>query len=332
MSQAKEDIRNAPIRRYLLQALVKQGLSGTQWDCLAVIMDETYGWMKPGQTNRSVRKDRESFDYQEMADRLGVSFKSISRSMGELIKRKIVTQFSPPTKTKPGVYGVQSETSKWLSKDDIRGQKCPPKTNMSRQKCPPIGTKVSTNRTKVSTNNRANPHEIRAKTTLNQDLNQDLNQLHVEGAVSSPVLGTIDELSLDEIGEVISNPNSLLKYKHRISETQALQIAEGAYLRSFARSLSSKNRVSMEGFCRSRKTPFGFLAAFLIAVTATKQHRDRERANGLAKEFKTPFAQIEFKEFAAAVNRLKSKRERSTGPPSSKNWNSDDDEEKELAS
>lgn len=158
-SKAYTDQRNAPVRRYLLKALAKAGLNSVQYACLLVIMDETYGWKKPNQPLYSVRKDREEFTYQHLAKETGNTYNRVAIAIRELVLRNILTQYRKPSKSKPGIFGVQSDPEKWIDKTDItipkRTSKKPRSTSSKKKKNP---QSVQDNYTETNHENNSTPY------------------------------------------------------------------------------------------------------------------------------------------------------------------------------
>jgi hypothetical protein len=158
---AYEDKRDASVRRYLLRALRKCKLSGLQWDILAYIIEETYGWEDPDRKARGQkclpRKDRNDFWYQEIAEEVEATWDAVSRAMRKLITMQILTEYSVASKIAPGCYGINSDPSTWIipprdrsaklptQKAPIRRPNCRPNTVFGRLKSVDFSDKLPTN-------------------------------------------------------------------------------------------------------------------------------------------------------------------------------------------
>lgn len=177
MKPAYQHTSNAPVRRYLLIELARFGLSGRQWDVVAIIMDDTYGWADK-RRGKGGRKDRNRFRYDDMAAKIGCSYDSVSRAMRELMQANIVHEYLPPSRSQPGTYGIVSDPSQWIRKPSDRSAKTA--TNGSelvgnsayniRQKPRPIPAKTATNVSEKPDNHApgSSPnHNINQRSNLN---------------------------------------------------------------------------------------------------------------------------------------------------------------------
>lgn len=206
LSPAYIDKRDAPVRRYLLVELARFGLSGRQWDVLAIIMDGTYGWADPDRvdpkTKKKRRRDRNWFRYEEMAAKLGCSYDCVARAMSELMKANIVKEYIPPTKSAPGTYGVISDPNLWVRKTKNGSAKTannnPKKPrkwvgknrDQSGQDCRPIGSNLPNNNAENADNHAGLP-------TPNEIINEITNETPIVPRGDEPVSSHPSETASD---------------------------------------------------------------------------------------------------------------------------------------
>lgn len=299
MTQAHKDKRDANIRRYLLVALAKFGLSGRQWDVLAIIMDNTYGWEDKERARvngRGSRLDRNTFRYDDIAEEVGCRFDSVSRAMRELIAAHIVIKYSSPTKTSDGVFGINSDPESWVKKASNRSAKTATNNaslvgknrdqsrNIGRQKPRPIQAKTATNVAEKPDN-----HAVFQGS--NVVINVDPPIVPQRGTEISPVSnsefptrGNPDQIPTVE--EALANPS--------MPESKALSFAERAYTKRFARPLTSRERISLQTYLQASPNRGALLAIWLTNLEESAAQRTEKRRSPEGKRWlpRSPFKDL----------------------------------------
>jgi hypothetical protein len=244
-------------------------------------MDETYGWQKPGQSNWRIRKDRNEFSYEQLADDMEKSYRTVSRAMSALVSRKIVIQYRKPKKGQNGIFGINSETDEWIRSGKIGRQGCLQKTShIHRQGCPPI---LPT----VSTKNAANPHEQRDTARLILDLNPILCKGGYENRSKTDSFAT---------GEIVLITDPTEARGSAIDFKSAEASAAQAYLRAFALPLAEKEHRSLRQFLSiAPKSKFdSMLVLWLMAIPKAKESRAERKRDPERKRYvaKRPFNDV----------------------------------------
>lgn len=278
MSKAHADKRNATVRRYLLVDLARAGLSARQWDVLAIIMDETYGWKKPGQTDHKVRRDRNLFRYEDIADRIGCSYAAVCKAMRDLINRRIVEQYQAPTKTHPGEFGIQSDTSQWVRMSDSSS---PKKTNIPRHGRRGKSDIPHLQSVGMTSNSSRNVVEKLHNQAVCEVPNIDLN-IEEENSVSEPGLNRPLDVDPSECfiapPEVILDP--LVALKMKLSFGDAMYQARESYHHYFSESLARWEVPDLQRFFSESQNRGVLLSAWLIALVKAETEREQKTGQG----------------------------------------------------
>lgn len=121
MSRAHEEPNFTPIKNYLAEAISEQGFSGIEMALLLRLSRLTYGYEEDKKSKR--RYDRVCISYGKLASLIKRSERSVERAMKKLIKMNVILvhdRAKTVIKT-PGVYGINSDPSTWLSTDKSVG-------------------------------------------------------------------------------------------------------------------------------------------------------------------------------------------------------------------
>jgi hypothetical protein len=272
LSRAKTDTRNALVRRFLLLDLAKMKLSGRQWDVLAVIMDDTYGWQKPGQPDHRVRLDRNRFKMHTVALKADIPYKSACRALRELLAMNIVCEYSAPTKTEMGIYGINSDASTWVKASNSDDSSSKTRTNIRPQKRGRISDIRPQECGRIGTNTRTNvaekPHNGAGLPMANIERN-------IEPNTGEGVLGVNFDTQISTVAEAV-NADPMDRFA-------ALNHAERNYFRRFGQSLSPAERSDLGDYFELSEHKNSLLAIWLEMLPSAfderqAMRRDPERA------------------------------------------------------
>lgn len=298
MGRAKTEKSNALVRRYLLRDLARAGFSGLQYSVILYLIDQTYGWKRPGQPDGRVRKDRAEIDYQLLTEATGGAYRSVLRAVRGLIRDRVLTSYQEATKTAPAILGINSETSEWACFQDE--DRDPNSASNGSVSIPDGGSNGSLNEpngslsgqngslsgTELFTKDRATIDATRASSPPNKNINKDLNRIFNKSGGGS----IFDPMPEDRIK--IRDPQEAARTTLTIQE--AAGQAEGAYLEAFSMPLSAVERVDLINWIKLGSTPQGMLAAWLMAITSAQKERHEKRADPKQRQFvsRRPFKDV----------------------------------------
>lgn len=105
----------APVCNFLLAALASMVFTGLELRILLLIIRDTYGW--PDEENSdgdsSRRRDRYRISVKSLVERTGASDRGVRIALKALVDDGIVDEHQAPSGRASGVYGINSDTSKW---------------------------------------------------------------------------------------------------------------------------------------------------------------------------------------------------------------------------
>lgn len=110
MSKAHAESNWTPIKNYLLAVLYKGVLPQREMRILLLISRNTYGF----EEYKGRRYDRFRCSYSDMAQEAELHEQTFSKLFRRMVKKNVIHVFEEGTGKRPGVYGINSDTTTWL--------------------------------------------------------------------------------------------------------------------------------------------------------------------------------------------------------------------------
>jgi len=188
MANPQKENGHSPVANELTEAFARTSLNGTQFRLLWVVIRKTYGWNRKMDTIALV----------QFCEATGLPKKLVSRELGRLVKRHIITAWGDDHH--PKQFGIQKDYTRWLDDD-------PPEVSTNQGTLDPA--KVSTNRgssvyqsvDEVSTN-QGTTKASKAKSTESHDsaasgtLRERFERKYQEAPNKTAVIGELFSLLL----------------------------------------------------------------------------------------------------------------------------------------
>lgn len=130
MSKSKAHLEkgHTPIKNYLLKALYTGDFTLREVKLVLALARLTYGFADEEDPSGRRRKDRVRISKRKLCEEVGIDAAHFDPTFKALKLRNVVTIHEGPRGTRAGVYGIQSDTGKWLE----RAKAAPAKSAPSR--------------------------------------------------------------------------------------------------------------------------------------------------------------------------------------------------------